>query len=111
MAEQAVSIAVNMLVAVKLVAYLYSSDIHLHTNQEPGCAIDISHGGKCEHVPERLAALLVVQQPDCGFSGFLDGVPDVFNCFLVRVLALQKPDKPQVRFEKSTAFSKTLQHA
>lgn len=89
------STAVN--IRQSLVVYLYCSDIHLHTDQEPGCAINISHGGKCEHVPEGLAAALVVQQPDGGFRGFLDGMPDILNCFLVCVLALQKPDKPQPR--------------
>ena len=66
-------------------------DIHLHTNEEAGRAIHVCHWRQCQHVPERLAALLIVQQPHCGFSPCLDGLANGLYCLWVRVCTLKKP--------------------
>jgi hypothetical protein len=64
---------------------------YLDTNEEAGCAVHISHRGQCEHVPEGLAALLVVENPHSRLAAVLDGLLDLGDGFGVSLRALSLP--------------------
>ena len=50
---------------------------HLDTNEEAGGAVGIGHGGNREHVPERLAVLLIVEDAHGGLLAVLHSMPQV----------------------------------
>jgi hypothetical protein len=50
---------------------------HLDTDQEASCAIDICHGRQREHVPEGLAALLVVEDAHGRLAALVDGITNL----------------------------------
>eukprot|EP00955_Chlamydomonas_euryale_P038021 350959-Chlamydomonas_euryale.AAC.1 len=63
---------------------------HLHADEKADLAVLVQHGRQREHVPELLARLCVVEDPDGDLLPILDRLADLLHRALVRVRALEK---------------------
>mmetsp|Transcript_9347 Transcript_9347/g.28516 ORF Transcript_9347/g.28516 Transcript_9347/m.28516 type:complete len:332 (+) Transcript_9347:1544-2539(+) len=65
-------------------------NVHLHADEKADLAVLVQHGRQREHVPELLARLCVVEDPDGDLLPILDRLADLLHRALVRVRALEK---------------------